>query len=76
MKVSLLLFGKLQDIAGANRIEWQASSLSQLQSEVVGRWPAIAQQQVLWSVNQRVAKGDTPLNEGDEVALMPPFAGG
>ncbi len=76
MKVTLLLFGRLQDITSANRMEWEADRLSQLQLEVTQRWPALAQQQILWSVNQRVEKGDTPLKEGDEVALMPPFAGG
>jgi len=31
---------------------------------------------VLISVNQEIAQEDTPLDEGDEVALLPPFAGG
>jgi molybdopterin synthase catalytic subunit len=28
------------------------------------------------AVNQRYARPETPLNEGDEVALIPPVAGG
>jgi molybdopterin synthase catalytic subunit/molybdopterin converting factor small subunit len=31
---------------------------------------------VLISVNQEIAQEDTTINEGDEVALLPPFAGG
>lgn len=30
----------------------------------------------LVAVNQRYAKGDVVLNDGDEVALIPPVAGG
>lgn len=36
----------------------------------------IHQKRVLISVNQDIAHGDTVIREGDEVALLPPFAGG
>ncbi|MEK7293824.1 MAG: molybdenum cofactor biosynthesis protein MoaE, partial [Nitrospirota bacterium] len=36
----------------------------------------IHQKRVLISVNQDVAHGETEIRDGDEVALLPPFAGG
>ena len=36
----------------------------------------VHKKKVLISVNQEIAHSDTLLNEGDEVALLPPFAGG
>jgi molybdopterin synthase catalytic subunit len=36
----------------------------------------IHQKRVLISVNQDIAHGDTEIRDGDEVALLPPFAGG
>jgi molybdopterin synthase catalytic subunit len=36
----------------------------------------IHQKRVLISVNQDIAHGETEIHDGDEVALLPPFAGG
>ena len=36
----------------------------------------IHKKKVLVSVNQEIAHEDTEIREGDEVALLPPFAGG
>src|SRR6187455_2349896 len=36
----------------------------------------IQKKKVLVSVNQDIAHEETIINEGDEVALLPPFAGG
>lgn len=43
-------------------------------------YPRVAElihtKRVLVSVNQEIAQGETEIHEGDEVALLPPFAGG
>ena len=36
----------------------------------------IQQRKVLVSVNQEIAHPDTDIKDGDEIALLPPFAGG
>jgi molybdopterin converting factor small subunit len=36
----------------------------------------IYNKKILVSVNQEIAHEETTLQEGDEVALLPPFAGG
>ena len=44
------------------------------------RYPKIGEliykKKILVSVNQEIAHEDTKVQEGDEVALLPPFAGG
>jgi molybdopterin converting factor small subunit len=44
------------------------------------RYPKIGElihkRKILVSVNQEIAHEDTKVQEGDEVALLPPFAGG
>ena len=36
----------------------------------------IQQRKVLVSVNQEIAHPDTDIKDGDDIALLPPFAGG
>jgi len=36
----------------------------------------IQQRKILVSVNQEIAHPDTDIKDGDEIALLPPFAGG
>lgn len=44
------------------------------------RYPKIGEliykKKILVSVNQEIAHEDTKVQEGDEIALLPPFAGG
>ena len=44
------------------------------------QWPEVAelvaQKKVLVSVNQEIAHWDTEISNTDEIALLPPFAGG
>lgn len=51
-----------------------------LVAQLESRYPQIGEliqkKKVLVSVNQEVAHADTEIKEGDEVALLPPFAGG
>ncbi len=47
---------------------------------VRAKWPEVAdlvvQKKVLVSVNQEIAHWDTEISNTDEIALLPPFAGG
>jgi len=82
--VTVRLFGMTKSLAG------NQSSLSlelpndqrvkDLIEEVDKRYPMIGEllhkKKILVSVNHDVAHEDTPIRDGDEVALLPPFAGG
>jgi molybdopterin synthase sulfur carrier subunit len=45
---------------------------------LVNRMPELEKHldRIAWAVNRSYAKPTTPLNDGDEVALLPPVSGG
>ncbi len=61
------------DLADGSRVK---DLISGLQAGYPAIGELIQKKKVLVSVNQEVAHEDTKIQEGDEVALLPPFAGG
>lgn len=77
MTIRVLLFGVLAEEAGRQELELDnVSSLDSLKKNVLAQYPSFAAHKFNISVNQTLARGNKKLAEGDEVALMPPFAGG
>ncbi len=80
--ITVRLFALLKEKAGTDalRIEKQPATVAELLSLVAGKAPGLAEilgrGRVLVSVNEEFAGPDTPLRDGDEVGLMPPFSGG
>jgi len=77
MKIKVLLFGMLAEKAGTSIVKLEeiqntADLLRQLEAD----FPSIKGMQYNISVNQEIYKGTVELQDGDEVALLPPFAGG
>lgn len=81
MRVRLLLFAQYRDFAGTSELEVDlpdGASAATLVETVrrrgggFSRIPAAA----AVAVNREYASPDTPLRDGDEVALIPPVAGG
>lgn len=82
--ITLKLFGLLKTLAN-NQGEMTVSlSGGKKVSDLIGLldqdYPQMAElvhkKKVVISVNQEIAHADTVIREGDEVALLPPFAGG
>ena len=82
--ITLKLFGLLKTLAN-NQTEMSIPLESGKKvSDLVGMldkdYPAVAElvhkKKVLVSVNQEIAHPETVIQDGDEVALLPPFAGG
>jgi molybdopterin synthase catalytic subunit len=82
--VTIKLFGQLKSLA-ANKPELSfALNGSRRVKDLVGlietQYPQIgemiAKKKVLVSVNQEIAHEETQIKDGDELALLPPFAGG
>ncbi|MBM4124054.1 MAG: molybdopterin synthase [Nitrospira sp.] len=81
--VAVKLFGLLRTLAG-NQAELSLSlnggRVKDLVALLEARYPAIGElihkKKVLVSVNQEIAHEDATIADGDEVALLPPFAGG
>src|SRR5205807_5252436 len=82
--VTLKLFGMLKTLA-KNQAELRVSlnggrTVGDLVGLLEKDYPEMAElihkKKVLVSVNHEIAHPDTVISEGDEVALLPPFAGG
>ena len=82
--VQVRLFGMLKTlVAGANSLELslpEGSQVKDLVDSVQVQYPDLGelllQKKVVVSVNQEIAHWETALVESDEIALLPPFAGG
>ncbi|MGV7227388.1 MAG: MoaD/ThiS family protein [Nitrospirales bacterium] len=82
--VHVRLFGMLKTlVAGANSLELslpEGSQVKDLVDSVQVQYPDLGelllQKKVVVSVNQEIAHWETALVESDEIALLPPFAGG
>lgn len=80
--IKVRLFALLKEKAGSGelRLPEGPATVGELLREVSRLHPAlaegIAQGRVLVSVNHEFAQEDTPVRDGDEIGLMPPFSGG
>jgi molybdopterin synthase catalytic subunit len=81
MKVRVLFFGMLKEVAGksSDAVELpDSASVRDLLSHYEGQIPRFADilPSVACAVNQQYSRPDTKLSQGDEVALLPPVSGG
>ncbi len=81
MRVRLLLFAGLREAVGQKDMLLEldpGASLQELMTRVEAQFPALAKYQgrLFVSLNEKRAAMDTLLEEGDEVALLPPMSGG
>ncbi len=83
--MTIKLFGMLKDLAGGqDEVVWHANgnghSVKDLARELTAQFPQlgelIQEKKVMISVNHEIATDDTSIQTEDEVALLPPFAGG
>lgn len=81
MRIRLLFFASYRDLAGTDRLDLEladGASVATLVDAVRGRSDALRRlpAEPVVAVNHEYADLDRRLNEGDEVALLPPVAGG
>ena len=77
MKVNVLFFGVLAEIAGTDsRVYREVKSLGDLKLRIQDDFPEVVHYNFRISLNSEILNTDVSLNDGDEIALMPPFAGG
>lgn len=82
MRINVKLFAVLRERAGGTseldlqlhsgaRVADAATALGERFPELTSFLPRVA-----YAVNQTYTKADAPLNDGDELALIPPVSGG
>ncbi len=80
MTISIKYFGLVADITQRKveilSFEEAAQSLQFIQSQLEEKYPEIKNTSYSFAVNQTLVKEDFVLSHNDEMALLPPFAGG
>jgi len=77
MTVKVLFFGVLAEVTGAAcRHYSEVLSISVLMRHIQDEFPEIVHYDFRISLNNELTDNDPELKDGDEVALLPPFAGG
>jgi molybdopterin synthase sulfur carrier subunit len=77
MKINVLFFGSLSDIIGKQRLEYEnITDINELKTKINSEYHNFNKIKYLISVNKNLIKSNIDLNNNDEVAFLPPFAGG
>jgi len=77
MDVKVLFFGVLAEVAGTDiRIYSEVGSVDDLSHRLTDDYPQIVHYNYRVALNSEIIDGDHTLSDGDEVAYLPPFAGG
>ena len=81
MRVTVRLFARLRDIAGASELAREiapGATIGTVWRQLAGEYPELAQygRSISSAVNEDYARMDEVLRDGDEVAFLPPVSGG
>ena len=81
MRVTVRLFARLRDIAGAAELSREVSpgaTIGTVWRQLVGEFPDFARYErtISSAVNADYARMDQVVRDGDEVAFLPPVSGG
>lgn len=81
MRVRVLFFGRLREVAGCAE-DWAelpaGASVEDVFAHYTARIPRAAEfrASLAASVNEEYARWDAAVNDGDEIAFLPPVSGG
>lgn len=78
MHLNILFFGQLTDITQTTKMELNTpiSTAFELDAFFKNEMPNLKNYKYQIAVNQKIISKDIILNEGDEIAFLPPFSGG
>ena len=78
VRIKLLLFGPLREIAGTDRIDVRVDEaiLARAISQLIERYPTMQGHKLLLAINEEYAEPTASLEDGDEVAVFTPVSGG
>ncbi|MEM8613617.1 MAG: MoaD/ThiS family protein [Cyanobacteria bacterium P01_H01_bin.105] len=81
ISITLKLFAVYQDVLGCPEMTMtlpEGTTVEGLCDRIYNQYPNLRQWQKLtrFGINLQFVEADTPLNDGDEVVLIPPVSGG
>lgn len=77
MVVKVLFFGVLADVTGTGfKSYYDVKSVGELRLKIQDDYPEIVHYNYRISLNNEIINDEPVLKDGDEIAFMPPFAGG
>jgi sulfur-carrier protein len=77
MTITVLFFGVLAEVTGTGlQVYEDVKSTDHLKIRVADDYPGIIHYSYRISLNNELIDGDSELRDRDEVAFLPPFAGG
>ncbi len=77
MEIRVLFFGVLAEVTKTRFKHYiNIRSFSDLRLRIEDEFPEIVHYNYRISVNNEITNNDPLLKDGDEIAFMPPFAGG
>lgn len=77
MEITVLFFGTLIDIAQTSSLKLKGISSSKiLHEELIRLYPALKNKTYTIALNKELIFENEVLNNGDTIALLPPFSGG
>ncbi len=77
MSIQIKLFGPLTDVVGSSLLEMTGiADTDSLRKIVLNEYPGLSRHSFKITVGKKIVSGNIALKSGDEVALLPPFAGG
>ena len=76
--MKVLFFGVLTEAAGTNELEMETifKNTTVLKAHLLSRFPALEKYDFKFAVNEELVNGEVLLQKEDEIALLPPYAGG
>ena len=77
MSIQVKLFGLLADAAGKSELQIESvSDTDSLKKKMFLDYPNLANKSFIVAVRKQIIGNNQKLENGDEVAFLPPFAGG
>jgi len=81
VRVTVRLFARLRDIAGASELARElapGATIGEVWRELAGEFPELAgyERSISSAINADYARMDQVIRDGDEIAFLPPVSGG
>ncbi|MEO8734399.1 MAG: MoaD/ThiS family protein [Flavobacteriales bacterium] len=74
--MDVLLFGLIAEKAGTDKLSISATDTQTLKHALEGRIEGLASLSYALAVDRKITRGNVALTGSEEIALLPPFAGG